>query len=156
SRDMERSAKGTGRLCVPYRPGAPCQPGRRAAYNTRMSDHADVLILGGGVIGLTTAYFLADRGARVTLLDQGDLGQQASWAGAGIIPPGDPAHARTDFELLRTRSAAMYPDLSARLRDETGIDNGYVVCGGIELPDPADPHALPTEEWHAEGTPFLP
>ena len=33
----------------------------------------------------------------------------------------------------------MYPALSATLREQTGIDNGYVVCGGMELPDPEEP-----------------
>jgi glycine oxidase len=120
-----------------------------------MSTHPDVLILGGGVIGLTTAWFLTSRGATVALLDSGDLGQQASWAGAGILPPGDPAHARTPYELLRAHSSRMYPSLSAELRAQTGIDNGYVACGGIELPDPVEPDPrLPTEEWHTEGISF--
>src|SRR5207248_11281841 len=99
-------------------------------------------------------FYLAGEGARVTLLDRGDLGQQASWAGAGIIPPGNPEHARTPFDLLRAHSAVMYPNLSQELRELTGIDNGYVVCGGVELPDPDDHHAeLPTEEWRGEGIP---
>ena len=42
---------------------------------------ADVLIIGGGVIGLTTAYALARDGARVTLLDRQDFGRESSWAG---------------------------------------------------------------------------
>jgi glycine oxidase len=41
-----------------------------------MPDHPDVLIIGGGVIGLTTAYFLARDGVRVGVIDQGDLGRR--------------------------------------------------------------------------------
>jgi glycine oxidase len=100
-----------------------------------MAEHPDVLVLGGGVIGLTTAYFLAGAGARVALLDKGDFGQQASWAGAGIIPPGNPERAPTPFDRLRAHSSALYPALSRQLREETGLDNGYVVCGGLELLD---------------------
>ena len=55
-----------------------------------MSRHPDVLILGGGVVGLTAAYFLARAGARVDVLDKGDLGQESSWAGAGILSPAPP------------------------------------------------------------------
>ena len=95
----------------------------------------DVLIVGGGVIGLTTAYYLARDGVRVTLVEAGEIGRQASWAGAGILVPGDPARARTPIDQLRARSVALYPELSAALRDETGIDNGYRVCGGVELPE---------------------
>jgi glycine oxidase len=117
-----------------------------------MAPHTDILIIGGGVIGLTTAWYLAGEGVSVTIVDQGEMGKQSSWAGAGIIPPGDLKHARTPIERLRAHSVALYPDLSAHLRESTGIDNGYVRCGGIELLDPeADSSTLPTEEWHNEG-----
>src|SRR5262245_33335979 len=114
---------------------------------------SDVLIIGGGVIGLTTAWYLASEGASVTVVEQGEIGRQASWAGAGILPACDPAHARSALDLLRAHSIRLYPQLSARLKEQTGIDNGYLVCGGIELPeDGAD--ALPTEEWHGDGIAF--
>jgi glycine oxidase len=120
-----------------------------------MSQHADVLIIGGGVIGLSTAWFLAGEGASVLLVEQGEIGKQASWAGAGIIPPGDPGLARTPIDLLRAHSSAMYACLSADLRERTGIDNGFVICGGIEVPDPDELHvSLPTEEWRVEGIAF--
>jgi glycine oxidase len=117
-----------------------------------MTDHADVLIIGGGVIGLTTAYFLAQDGVRVALIDKGDFGREASWAGAGIIPPGDSRRAVTPIDHLRSLSSEMYPDLSRRLHEQTGIDNGYHVCGGLELVEPAE--SLPIEEWRAEGIAF--
>src|SRR6516225_7796896 len=98
-----------------------------------MSLHPDVLILGGGVIGLTTAYFLAREGVAVEIVDKGDFGQEASWAGAGILPPGNPQQARTPFQQLRAHSAALFPTLSAELRDRTGIDNGYLRSGGLEF-----------------------
>jgi glycine oxidase len=117
-----------------------------------MADHADVLIIGGGVIGLTTAYFLVQEGVRVALIDKGDFGREASWAGAGIIPPGDSCRTITPIDRLRSLSSEMYPDLSRRLREQTGIDNGYHVCGGLELVEPGDD--LPLEEWRAEGIAF--
>ncbi|HBI42294.1 MAG TPA: glycine oxidase ThiO [Planctomycetales bacterium] len=117
-----------------------------------MTDHADVLIVGGGVIGLTTAYFLAQEGVRVTLIDKGDFGREASWAGAGIIPPGDSRRAIAPIDHLRSLSSEMYPDLSRRLREQTGIDNGYHVCGGLDLVEPGE--AFPIEEWRAEGIAF--
>lgn len=120
-----------------------------------MSGSADVVIVGGGVIGLTTAYFLAKEGVRVTLADQGEPGQQASWAGAGILVPGNPSFARTPLEQLRCHGVRLYPGLSAELRERTGLDNGYTVCGGVELPEDDGPRP-PTEEWYSEGTPFTP
>jgi glycine oxidase len=114
-----------------------------------MSGHPDVLILGGGVIGLTTAYFLAREGVRVTLLDKGDFGQEASWAGAGILPPGNPAHARSPVDQLRAHSSALFPTLSYELRERTGIDNGYLRCGGLEFISQEGEAAA--EEWRSEG-----
>ncbi|MCI0680923.1 MAG: glycine oxidase ThiO [Gemmataceae bacterium] len=109
----------------------------------------DALILGGGVIGLTTAYYLARAGVRVQLLDQGDFGQEASWAGAGILPPGNPRCARTPFDRLRAHSVAMFPQLSDDLKELTGIDNGYLRSGGLEFVGPDAAHAV--EEWGGEG-----
>jgi glycine oxidase len=119
-----------------------------------MNANADVLILGGGVIGLSIGFFLAEEGLSVSLLDREDLGRQASWAGAGIIPPGNPARASSPPELIRARSSQMFPELSARLRELTGIDNGYRVSGGLEIPEPGDLSGLPTEEWLGEGITF--
>ena len=85
-----------------------------------MTSGSDVVILGGGVIGLTTAYYLAKEGARVTILERGDPGKEASWAGAGILPPSDPDHARTPFDRLRGLSGRLFPGLSDELRDATG------------------------------------
>jgi glycine oxidase len=117
-----------------------------------MTEQADVLILGGGVIGLTTAWFLAEAGARVTLVEPHEFGRQASWAGAGIIPPAHPEPAPTPLEQLRARSAVLYPQLSRQLREQTGIDNGYVVRGGLEVS--AGAHAATSDEWSGEGVAF--
>jgi glycine oxidase len=114
-----------------------------------MANTSDVVILGGGVIGLTAAYYLARDGVRVTILDKGDFGQESSWAGAGILPPGDPRSAKTPFDQLRAHSAAMFPQLSAELKELTGIDNGYLRCGGLEFVGAyADAAA---QEWRGEG-----
>jgi glycine oxidase len=117
-----------------------------------MEKHPDILILGGGVIGLSTAWFLAEAGVCVTLVDKGDFGQQASWAGAGILTPSHLEHARSAYERLHARSFAMFPDLSRTLREQTGIDNGYCVCGGLELFASADD--VSSDEWRGEGAAF--
>jgi glycine oxidase len=112
-----------------------------------MEKNVEVLVVGGGIIGLTTAYFLARDGVHVRIVDRSDLGQEASWAGAGIIPPGNPAAARTPFDRLRALGDGLFATLSAELAELTGIDNGYRRCGGLELWHPA----TPSEEWHGEG-----
>lgn len=117
-----------------------------------MSKHPDVAVIGGGIIGLTAAYFLAKDGASVEVLDRSDLGREASWAGAGIIPPGNPDRAATPIDRLRAVGSARFPAFSAELRERTGIDNGYLRCGGIEFLHPADEYVLPL--WRAEGIAF--
>lgn len=98
----------------------------------------DVCIVGGGVIGLTLAYLLAKEKVKVTLIDQGDLGQEASWAGAGILPAGNPRRAKSPMGRLRAQAVSFFPDFSRELFELTGIDNGYWQCGGLELRASAD------------------
>lgn len=83
------------------------------------------------------------------MLDKGDFGQESSWAGAGILPacaadPGDVTEKN-----LRSLSAALFPSLSAELRSLTGIDNGYLRCGGLEFMQPSGEAAA--EEWHGHA-----
>lgn len=119
-----------------------------------MGNHADVAIIGGGVIGLTTAYYLARAGVSVQLFDKSALGTEASWAGAGIIPPGNSLRAVTAYDRLRASSSESFPSLSAELRELTGVDNGYRVCGGIEVFEHQADEAI--RIWEAEGIDFKP
>ena len=117
------------------------------SYNFLMPD---VAIIGGGIIGLTSAYFLAKAGLTVAVYDRGDFGKEASWAGAGILPPGNPDRAATPADKLRGIGSQRFPEFSAELRDLTGIDNGYRRCGGVEFLTVAEtPEILAL--WRAEG-----
>jgi glycine oxidase len=98
-----------------------------------MKAGCDTLIVGGGVIGLTLAYLLAKEGVAVTVLDKSDLGQEASWAGAGILPAGNPKRAKSPMGRLRSQAVSFFPEFSAELKSLTGIDNDYWKCGGLEL-----------------------
>jgi glycine oxidase len=114
---------------------------------------ADVIVIGGGVIGLSVAYELAGQGIAVHLLDQGALGQEASWAGAGILPPGNPAFSISPEQRLRSLSHARWPSLTEELQTRTGIDNGFRRCGGIELrlDGPADQLQAEITDWRDQG-----
>lgn len=122
-------------------------------YNPHMAKPGDVAIVGGGIIGLTCAYFLAREGLSVEVFDRGELGQEASWAGAGIIPPGNPTGAATPIDRLRAIGSVRFPEFSNELRDLTGIDNGYICSGGIEFLDDKEARDV-LELWRNEGITF--
>lgn len=114
---------------------------------------SDVIVIGGGVIGLSIAYELAGKGVSVRLLEQGEIGREASWAGAGMLPPGNPSRARTPEARLRSASHVLWPEWSAQLREETGIDNGYLRCGGIAVATSEHDRSFAESlaEWTVEG-----
>jgi D-amino-acid dehydrogenase len=49
-----------------------------------------IVVVGGGIIGVCCAYFLAKRGARVTVLERDQIGKAASFGNAGSVAPGHP------------------------------------------------------------------
>ena len=103
----------------------------------------DALFVGGGVIGLSSAWELARRGLRVAVVERAEFGREASWAGAGIVAPAPPADAPTAFGRLRAASAARWPAWSAELAAAAGVDIGFRNCGGLHLLAPAElPHFL--------------
>jgi len=89
----------------------------------------DVLVIGGGVIGLTTALALTDGGAEVMLVEAGQVGQEASWAGAGILFPIYPWRYPPRVQTLAQRGRALYPALAERVLAATGIDPGHIRSG---------------------------
>jgi glycine oxidase len=121
-----------------------------------VSETADVIIVGGGVIGLSLAWELAGQGRAVRVLEQGQFGREASWAGAGILPPGNRETAATPEARLRAFSHELWPRWSAQLRDETGVDNGFLTCGGIgvQLDGLEAEYQRDVEFWRAERLPI--
>jgi glycine oxidase len=117
----------------------------------------DVVIIGGGVIGLSIAYVLARDGVAATVLDRRELGREASWAGAGLIPPYTRRVETDPLTLLRSWSALLYPEWSAALKDETGVDNGFRRCGGVDVamtPQDEDLLRVTARLWESEGIAF--
>jgi glycine oxidase len=96
----------------------------------------DALIVGGGAIGLSLAWEMSRRGHRVAVVDRGDVGREASWAAAGMIPAGPDEHClalATPLEQLAGLSQRLHPRWHQELREITGIDSGYQPTGGVEL-----------------------
>jgi glycine oxidase len=84
---------------------------------------ADVVIVGGGVIGLSIARELALRSLRnVTVIERGEFGKEASWAAGGILAPQVEADRADAFFELAHASRDLYPAFARALQDETGLD----------------------------------
>ncbi len=105
---------------------------------------ADVAIVGGGIIGCAAAYYLTKAGASVTLLEQGEVGGQASGAAAGMLIPPAIYLLREDAQVAVKRGEALpsgplcdlgltglglYPSLVDALQNEMGIDVQYIASG---------------------------
>lgn len=95
---------------------------------------ADVVIIGGGVIGLAVARALALRGIRnVLLLERGSLGAESSSAAAGMLAPQAEANRPHEFFSLTCQSRDMYPRFASALLEETGIDIQLDTTGTLYL-----------------------
>ena len=90
----------------------------------------DAAIVGGGIIGLATAWRATQRGLRVCVLERGSAGCGATFAAAGVLAP-DPE--TPGFTELARRSSELWPSFADELRSETGIDPGYTRCGSLVL-----------------------
>ena len=84
---------------------------------------ADVLVLGGGVIGLTVARALSVRGVKnLTLIERSRLGAESSHAAGGMLAPQAEADGADVFFDLACASRDLYPAFADALREETGTD----------------------------------
>ena len=90
----------------------------------------DVLIIGGGIIGLATAIALSLRGANVTVVERQLCGSGATWAAAGMLAP-EAERLEGSLLDLGIRSRDMYPQWIANLMRLSGQDCGYWCCGMI-------------------------
>lgn len=88
-----------------------------------MTASNDILIIGGGVIGLSIARELHRRGVgNITVLEKNRCGEEASWAAAGMLSPQVEADANDAFLEFCCKSRDMYPQFAEELLGETGID----------------------------------
>jgi glycine oxidase len=101
---------------------------------------SNILVIGGGIIGLLTARELAGGGATVTLVEMGETGRESSWAGGGIISPLYPWHYPDSVNRLAIWSQRAYPELCTELLQDTGTDPEHIRSGLLIL-DPEEQDA---------------
>jgi glycine/D-amino acid oxidase-like deaminating enzyme len=115
---------------------------------------SDIVVIGGGVIGLACAWRLAQGGAQVQLFEKNTIGQEASHAAAGMLAAQCEAavHPPSYHETLPTRSAffelclqsrSLYPAFAEELLATSGID--------IEL----SMQGAPTSDWREPGILYI-
>lgn len=116
-----------------------------------MTQH--VLVLGGGVIGLSCAFELRRRGFAVTVLEQGRCGGQASGAAAGMLAPYSENVEEPDpFFRLCLQSLLLYPEWQRAVKEASGLDFEYSASGSLYVMyHEADVQAMQTRRlWQDE------
>ncbi|MFG3255883.1 glycine oxidase ThiO [Streptomyces sp. NPDC048172] len=112
------------------------------------SSSPDVAVLGGGLIGLVTAWRAARRGLRVAVVDPAPGGGAAQVA-AGMLAAVTELHYGEETLLaLNLASARRYPDFVAELEEASGQETGYRACGTLAVALDADDRAH-LRELHA-------
>jgi glycine oxidase len=92
----------------------------------------DVAVAGGGLIGGSIALELARAGLRVGLFDRQEPGQEASWAGAGILSPAPESAAMVSLVPLGKASMALYPEFVRMVEEISGQSAGYRSKGTLQ------------------------
>lgn len=107
------------------------------------AEHADIVVVGGGVVGLSLAWRLAQAGAAVTVIDAGCDDGQASIASAGMLAP--LAEAETGGPLVESGldSLRRYPGFVSELREASGVSVHLSAAGMLRVAtDQAEEEAL--------------
>src|ERR1700726_3541640 len=89
-------------------------------------------VVGAGIIGMSIAWRLAQRGLKVEVFDAGRVGGESSWAGAGMLAPGGEVDAPTRLAQLTVDSLGLYPEFVRGLESESGLPIDFRQCGAIE------------------------
>lgn len=96
---------------------------------------SDIIVIGGGVIGLALAWRLRKAGLRVLVIERTEPGSEASYAAAGMIAVCDP-HNDLAMQPLAELSASLYPEFVHELEDESGSKVDFRDEGVITFLDP--------------------
>ncbi|OOG23985.1 glycine oxidase ThiO [Thioalkalivibrio denitrificans] len=115
----------------------------------------DCIVVGGGLIGMLTARFLHDAGLEVTVLERGETGREASWAGGGILSPLYPWRYPDPVTVLARHTQDAYPAFAAELHAETGVDPEWTRSGMLVLDAGEEAAACGWAERFAVGLEIL-
>ena len=110
---------------------------------------SDILVVGGGIIGMLTARELSLAGMKVTIVDQGKAGQESSWAGGGIISPLYPWRYSDAVSDLAQWGQAFYPELIEEIRSATGLDAELIQNGLLMIDEEHEAASIWAKKWQS-------
>ncbi|HEX6688307.1 MAG TPA: glycine oxidase ThiO [Solirubrobacterales bacterium] len=94
----------------------------------------DLVVVGGGVIGLSCAWRAARRGAKVALVERSQPPAGATRVAAGMLAPvGELAFGEPELLKMTVAAAGLYPDFVAELEQASGISCGYRRDGALHV-----------------------
>ena len=92
-----------------------------------------MIVVGGGIIGLSCAWRLAQLGFKVKIFDARECGREASWAGAGMLAPGGEILRDSSVARMALGSLRLYDAFVEELRAASGLGIDYRRCGALEV-----------------------
>lgn len=113
-----------------------------AGFRDVQQQDKQIAVIGGGIIGASTAFRLAQRGFRVTVLERGNWGAEASWAGAGMLAPGGEIDSDSTLAALAMESRHLYSQFVRDLSEASGLTIDFQENGALDV-------AYNDEEWKA-------
>ncbi len=96
-------------------------------------DSSDIIIIGGGIIGLSLAHRLACENLRVVVLDRQQPGLEASWAAAGMLCPGPESPDDVALVPLAKKSLGLYPEFVNAIEESCGAGTNFRRDGTLEI-----------------------
>ena len=104
----------------------------------------DYIVIGGGVIGMTTSREIAARGASIAIIDRQNFGNGASKVAGGILSSMRPWDENIDSHKLSEESKKNYSEFIFKLQEESGINVEFIKSGLIIM---NEEHSEKTKKW---------
>ena len=92
----------------------------------------EIIIIGGGLIGLSIAFELIEKGINITVIDKDKIGRGASWVAGGMLAPQSEG-LEGEFLNFCLESRDLYEDFIKKIEDKTGKNTGYWKSGILKL-----------------------